>query len=132
MRKKTPAATRTEAKKLLEKVRARMLPCELGLFDPGLKCPELVTRYLDAVKGTEDIRHSRAASFRRPGMAATLRLQCCGPLRRARNRRRLAIDGNPPASREARAGSRAGDGIRHGCRAAGRRPSAERPTDPLR
>jgi hypothetical protein len=52
LRKKTPATTKTEAKRLLEKVRAKMLPRSLGLFDPKLKCAELVTRYLEALKGT--------------------------------------------------------------------------------
>ncbi len=52
LRKKTTTKTKTEAKKLLEKVRAKMLPRSLGLFDPKLKCTELVTRYLEALKGT--------------------------------------------------------------------------------
>jgi integrase len=51
-RKKTRASTKTEAKKMLEQVRARITPRDLGLFDPKLKCAELVTRYLEALKGT--------------------------------------------------------------------------------
>ena len=50
-RKKTAARTKTEAKQLLEKVKARMVPRELGLFDPKFSCAELVTRYLEAIKG---------------------------------------------------------------------------------
>ena len=51
-RKKTRARNKTEARKLLEQVRARIVPRELGLFDPKLKCAELITRYLEALKGT--------------------------------------------------------------------------------
>ncbi|MHC4250242.1 MAG: tyrosine-type recombinase/integrase [Planctomycetota bacterium] len=51
-RKKTAVSTKTEAKRLLEKVKAKMLPRELGLFDPKLSCAELVTRYLNALQGT--------------------------------------------------------------------------------
>ncbi len=51
-RKKTHACTKTEAKRLLAQVRGKALPQELGLFDPKLSCPELVTRYLEALKGS--------------------------------------------------------------------------------
>lgn len=51
-RKKTPARAKTEAKKLLEQVKAKLLPRDLGLFDPKLSCAELVTRYLEGLKGT--------------------------------------------------------------------------------
>ncbi len=51
-RKKTHARTKTEAKQLLAQVRAKIVPRELGLFDAKLSCPELVTRYLNALKGS--------------------------------------------------------------------------------
>jgi integrase len=49
-RKETNARTKTEAKKLLGQVKAKLLPRDLGLFDPKLSCAELVTRYLEAKK----------------------------------------------------------------------------------
>ena len=61
-RKKTPAKTKTEAKKLLQKVKAKMLPRELGLFDPKLSCAELVTRHLEALKGSRAARSARSSS----------------------------------------------------------------------
>ena len=51
-RKKTRARNKTEATKLLNQVKAKILPRDLGLFDPKLKCADLVTRYLEALKGT--------------------------------------------------------------------------------
>ena len=51
-RKKTHAETKTEAKRLLAQIRGKVLPRDLGLFDPKLSCPELVTRYLEAHKGS--------------------------------------------------------------------------------
>ncbi len=60
-RKKTRARNKTEATKLLDQVKARMLPRNLGLFDPKLKCTELVTRYLEVLKGTRTTgTHARA------------------------------------------------------------------------
>jgi hypothetical protein len=43
-RKKTTAHTKTEAKRPLGQVKAKLLPRDLGLFDPKLSCAELVTR----------------------------------------------------------------------------------------
>jgi integrase len=62
-RKKTPARTKTEAKRLLEKVKAKMVPRELGLFDPKFSCAELVTRYLEALKGTRAHETWRSAEL---------------------------------------------------------------------
>ncbi len=57
LRKKARAVTRAEAMKLLEKIKARMLPRDLGLFDPKLKCAEFVTRHLGAVIATPSDIH---------------------------------------------------------------------------
>ncbi|MHC4202177.1 MAG: hypothetical protein ACYSU0_19475, partial [Planctomycetota bacterium] len=62
-RKKTPAKTKTEAKGLLQKLKAKMLPRELGLFDPKFPCAELVTRYLEALKGTRAYQTWRSAEL---------------------------------------------------------------------
>lgn len=51
-REKTHVRTKREPKKILEQVKAKILPSELGLFDPKLSRPELVNRYLEALKGT--------------------------------------------------------------------------------
>ena len=59
LRKKTRARNKSEARKLLEQVRAKQLPRDLGLFDPKLKCAELVTRYLEALKGTRTATRER-------------------------------------------------------------------------
>ncbi len=56
-RKKTAVSTKTEAKRLLEKVKAKMLPRELGLFDPKLTCAELVTRYLGTTTLFPQVRY---------------------------------------------------------------------------
>ena len=66
LRKKTAAATKTETKKLLERVKAKMLPRSLGLFDPKLKCAERVTRYLEALKGP---RRERMAETNRTSVS---------------------------------------------------------------
>jgi len=50
-RKKTGARTKSQAKRLLEQVRAKIVPRDLGVFDPKVKCAELVTRHLEARKG---------------------------------------------------------------------------------
>lgn len=51
-RKKTGARTKTEAKQLLAKVTANLVPRELGIFDSNLTVAHLVVKYLEVLKAT--------------------------------------------------------------------------------
>ena len=48
-REKTRAQSKSEAKKLLMRVRAKTVARNLGLFDPKLKCTAPAVRYLEAL-----------------------------------------------------------------------------------